>query len=127
MNEKWKMIQGYDNYAISDHGRVRNLHSGKLLKWLIHSSKNNYPYVGPWKNGKKKAIKVHHLVAFAFIGPRPVDEGGEPMEIHHKDGNRQNPHVDNLEYISKEKNLYLRCFKQEPEEDIPDWVTEDTQ
>lgn len=52
------------------------------------------------KNGKRKNFTVHRLVANAFI---PNIENKQ--EINHKDGNKQNNRVDNLEWVTKKENI----------------------
>lgn len=49
---------------------------------------------------KPKHLFVHHLVAEAFIGPRP-----EGAQVNHKDLNRQNPRAENLEYLTVAQNI----------------------
>lgn len=53
------------------------------------------------ENGNKKTARVHRLVAKAFIGEIP-----KGYHVHHKDGNRQNNNVDNLEIIHPQKHWH---------------------
>lgn len=62
--------------------------------------KNGYPYITAWKNSIGKTTAVHVLVAEAFIGPRP-----EKFDVNHKDKNRANNRVENLEYCSRAENI----------------------
>lgn len=50
--------------------------------------------------GKRKVLRVHSLVMLAFVGPRP-----EGKEVNHKDGNKGNNSLDNLEYVTKSENV----------------------
>lgn len=105
MKEIWKPVVGYEGiYSVSTLGNVRReLHSrrayaGRLLKIWTH--KSGYLSCGLMKDRKLKHWKVHQIVAFAFLGPRPVGK-----EINHKDGNRTNNTPKNLEYITHQENV----------------------
>ena len=96
--EEWKEIPGYEGlYEVSNKGNVRNVRRNKLLRL----SKNNYGYiqVSLYKNGIKTGPKVHRLVAEAFI-PNPDNL---PM-INHKDEDKTNNNVDNLEWCDVKYN-----------------------
>jgi len=97
MIEKWRMVRGYDNYAISSFGRIRNLNTNRLLKHLHSKRGGYYPFINLSKNGKRERYNVHTLVAHAFLGPQL-----DGIDIHHKDTNRMNPRLENLEYLTKE-------------------------
>ncbi len=84
------MIQGYPNYAISSFGRVRNLNTGRLLKYQKSERDDWYSFINFFQNNKRININAHVLVAIHFIGLRP---GG--MIIHR---------LSNLEYITQQKN-----------------------
>lgn len=62
-----KRIPGYENYEITDTGIVINSKTNKELKQV---EKKKYMYVFLYKNGKRKNVLVHRLVAQAFI-PNP--------------------------------------------------------
>ena len=111
-NEIWKPIVIKQNgvlydftglYEVSNFGRVRSLNYRghgkiKLMKpCKINSS--GYLIVDLTKDGKNKNFRVHRLVATAFI-PNPQN-----LEtVNHKDYNRANNSVDNLEWLSREDN-----------------------
>lgn len=90
---RWLPIPGASRYSVSDDGRVRNTTTGKELKASLGQG---YPTVGL----PTGTIRVHILVAAAFIGPRPVG-----MSIDHVDGNKTNNDVSNLEYVTHEENM----------------------
>lgn len=80
--------------------------SGKMLS-LNRRSRDGYvlvklPYVSPESKVRKKYLNrlVHRLVAYAFI---PNPEG--LLEINHKDGNKENNSVDNLEWCTRAHNV----------------------
>lgn len=97
--EIFKDIPGYeDQYRITSWGRVFNATSQRFLYPYI--TKKGYLRVdlyGP--DGKRKHFKVHRLVANAFI-PNP---DGKP-QVNHKDGNKQNNSITNLEWVTDEEN-----------------------
>ena len=100
MEEIWKEIIGYEGkYWISNLGRVRsNYLGGMFLKPHYHRS--GYIKVQFSKNGKSKHFFIHRLVAIHFI-PNPYNL----REINHKDGNKENNCVDNLEWCTRKENI----------------------
>ena len=98
-NEILRDIENYENlYQISNLGRVYSLISGKFLK--PQKDKDNYRQVVLCKNGKKKTYKIHRLVASAFI-PNPL----HLPQVNHKDENKTNNRVSNLEWMSHKENM----------------------
>ena len=102
MTEIWKDIDGYEGlYQVSNLGNVKSLnylHTGKEMI-LSTGFNKNYLFVILYKDKKHKIYKVHRLVAETFI-PNP---NGYPC-INHKDGNKLNNCVDNLEWCSYSYN-----------------------
>ena len=91
----WKAVYGYEGkYDVSDTGHVRSVRRGKLLKPQLRGGRRqSYHKVSLSVNNKVKQVSVHRLVAEAFID-NPLNR----TEVHHKDFNPKNNHVDNLEY-----------------------------
>lgn len=97
--EIWKDIKDFEGlYWISNLGRVKNKH-GKILKPRLSS--NGYYNICLYKNNKAKCYTVHRLVAEAFI-PNPDNL----PEINHKDENRLNNEVYNLEWCNRKYNQH---------------------
>ena len=108
--EIWRPVVGYEGlYEVSNTGRVRSLdryvrcksyrlHKGKVLS--PGKDKDGYLFVVLSCNGKHKTIAVHKLVAQAFI-PNPDDL---PI-INHKDEDKTNNRVDNLEWCTAKYNM----------------------
>lgn len=91
IKEEWKDIKGYEGlYQISNKGRVRSTRNNIILKPII--SDKGYYRVDLSKNGNKDRVRIHRLVAQAFI-PNP---NNYPV-INHKDENKSNNCVSNLE------------------------------
>lgn len=100
MAEVFLRIEDYDDYYVSNLGRVLSL-KGKKERFLkARIGKDGYYYVTLNKKGKKKSFKVHRLVAKAFI-PNPDNL---PC-INHKDENKLNNHIDNLEWCTQKYNI----------------------
>lgn len=108
MNEQeiWKPVVGWEKYyEVSSFGRVLThgeFVDGRKYKDRImaqRKSKHGYYYVTLCRNGKSKTIKVHRLVAMAFI-PNPKNL----KCIDHIDTNKENNHVDNLRWCSHAEN-----------------------
>lgn len=93
-----KKIKNYENYCIYDNGDVENLSTNKILKGSI--SENGYKYYRLSKDNKKQMYYAHRLVAEAFI-PNPKNL---PV-VNHKDGNKLNNNVDNLEWATYSENI----------------------
>lgn len=97
MTEVWKSINGFDKgYMISSTGRIRD--GEKILPLRKHH--RGHLRVELLKNGKIKKIRVHRLVAEAFI-PNP---NNYPV-VNHKDGNMENNNVTNLEWCTQQYNV----------------------
>jgi HNH endonuclease len=92
-------INGCGRYYISKCGSVFSAKKNRLLRVRYRSPKS-YPYVAIFVNGKLKNKLIHRLVALQFI-PNPQSL----PEVNHKDCNKKNPSVDNLEWISHKENI----------------------
>ena len=105
MVEVWKYITGYDNwYQVSNLGNVRyrDVNGNMIQKSININKKNGYSIVVLYdRNSKKKSTcYVHRLVAQAFI-----PNTNNLPQVNHKDGNKQNNSIDNLEWISVKNNI----------------------
>lgn len=111
MKVVWKEIIGYeDRYMVSNTGIVKSIDRYVLNKLtgnlnfkksreLYSKHKSGYSQVTLMKDGKPKIYKVHRLVAIHFIS-NPKNK----KFVNHKDGNRSNNHVDNLEWCTQWEN-----------------------
>ena len=97
-DEKWKPIKDYENYEISNYGRVRN--KTGLIKTQINPI-SGYVTVGLYKNGKRKGYRVHRLVALAFCKGYSKNKN----QVNHIDGDITNNKSSNLEWVSSSENL----------------------
>lgn len=98
-NEEWKnMIEPFQNsYMISNYGRIKNIKTGKIKIQQISST--GYPSAKFDTKINKKTYDIHRLVAKLFIGECP-----DGNIVNHKDGNKQNNKLSNLEYITYSEN-----------------------
>ena len=96
-NEKWKDIDG-SNYEVSTLGKVRHKKTGRI----VNGTKNEKGYIRTTMNifGRSKSVKYHRLVAKAFI-PNP----NNLPEVNHKNGNKEDNSVYNLEWVTHEQNV----------------------
>ena len=111
MQEIWKDIKGYEClYQVSNFGRVKsieryvNTHGGskrivpeKIMKQVIDNT--GYYTVSLWKNNTHIRPHVHRLVIETFI-PNLYKKS----QVNHKDGNKLNNNVDNLEWCTPQEN-----------------------
>lgn len=89
--ERWKEVPGYHGaYWVSSHGQVRG-HSFQLMKQ--RSDHNGYLTINLKFRGTAWTTKVHRLVLMAFVGLSDI-------QVNHKDGNRKNNNLHNLEYVT---------------------------
>ena len=104
MIREWKTITYALNYDVSNCGEIRQNKKNKILKPYINK-RNGYSYVYIRdNNGKYLNKRIHRLVAEYFI-PNP---NNLPM-VNHKDFNRSNNNVDNLEWVNgTQNNLWSR-------------------
>lgn len=96
MKEIWADIEGYEGkYKVSTWGRVAN---GERIvsQWINHKG---YSKVTLYKGNDKKNFRVNRLVAQAFI-PNWLNY----PEVNHKDGNKRNNSITNLEWVTGQQN-----------------------
>jgi hypothetical protein len=130
--ELWKDIKGYEGlYQVSRNGVVKGVDrtlswnatktkqwKGKILKTIVDSL--GYCRVSLCKDGKVKSHKIHRLVAETFLN----GEG----HINHKDGNKLNNHLDNLEFCTiKQNNKHALNFGLRPKKYLRTIVCNETQ
>jgi len=104
--ERWKTIKNHQDYAVSNHGRVKRITNGvwpsqakkgKILKQTTGSHRYYYLNLGRKGGGKL----VHALVCKTFKGKRP-----SPNHVcNHKDGDKKNNRLTNLEWVTKSEDL----------------------
>lgn len=100
MHEIWLPVESCVNYSVSNFGQIRREASGtrkqRILKQYV--DRDGYMYVCPSVDGKAKTLRVHRLVCAAFIG------AAQGLTVNHKDLNKINNCIENLEYLSGLEN-----------------------
>lgn len=97
LNEEWKPVKGYEDfYQISNLGNISNYR--KVLKPFINNS--GYQVIDLRVNGIRKKFLIHRLVAkHVIVNPQNL------KVVNHKDGNKLNNSVDNLEWCTNSENI----------------------
>ena len=115
--EHWKVIEEFPDYEVSDKGRIRRLTTSKhTCKGKIKNtsiSNVGYELVFFSKKGKIYSRTVHRLVAIAFL-PKP--EGCN--EVNHKDENKLNNTVENLEWCTHKYNMNYGTVQERKSEKL---------
>lgn len=119
MNEEWKLIEGTSKYYVSNFGNVKcndYRHTGN--EHLLTPNNNRYGKILIYYNDGRKSKSVHRLVAEAFI-PNPDNL---PC-INHKDENKSNNHIDNLEWCTVKYNNNYGTARQRANESNKESIT----
>ncbi len=93
--EEWRVVEEFPTYEVSSWGRIRR--GAKFRKPMLNPV-SGYMEVLFCVHYKKTMRRWHRVVAVAFIG---IPAG---KEVNHKDGNRTNNHLDNLEVVTRSEN-----------------------
>ena len=101
--EIWKDITWYEwLYQVSNFGKILSTKRKNTKWWILRpwSNPQGYEIASIYLNWVQKYYTVHRLVALAFI---PQEEWKD--QVNHKDGNKKNNRVDNLEWCTMSENL----------------------
>ncbi len=96
--ETFVKIDGFENYEVSNLGKIRNIKSGRILKPHLHHS--GYLVHGLCENNKHKKLFLHRIIATAFI-----DNPDEKPQVNHIDENKLNNDLSNLEWCTERENI----------------------
>lgn len=99
MTERWLPVVGWEGwYEVSDLGQVRSIRFNKIMNG--RDGGEGYLRVTLVADGRSTSKKVHRLVACAFLGPLPPG-----FQTNHKDGDKKNNRLDNLEFVTRSANM----------------------
>lgn len=117
--DEWRPVKGFEKfYRVSKHGRI--VRSGSAQGATVgfelkqYPDKEGYLYVRLSSHNKAFRKFAHSLVAEAFIGTRPSGQ-----EINHRDGNKANNSLSNLEYVTHRENMRHYVTVLKPGQDRP--------
>ena len=105
--EIWKNVPMYENYSVSNLGNVKN-----TKRLLNKRNANQYLTVVLYKNAIPRTFGIHQLVAMAFLGHLPNESN---LVVNHKDFNKHNNTLCNLEIVTTRKNtnrLHLKSTSE---------------
>jgi hypothetical protein len=100
--EEWRVINDYPNYSVSNLGNVKNNTTNKIMRQNV---KGGYCCLSLVNNKKNYTFKVHRLVALAFLS----NPDNKPT-VNHKDKNRCNNKLENLEWMTHEEQMEHRSI-----------------
>jgi len=100
--EEWRIIKEYPNYDVSNFGNIKNNKTSKIMKQTL---KGGYYNIGLVNELGKKTFKVHRLVCLNFI-----ENPENKSDVNHKDKNKINNNICNLEWMTHRENNIHRCI-----------------
>ena len=103
----WKEITQYKNYSVSNTGFIKNNITQRILKPYL---RNGYNSINLCVNNVKKTFNIHSIVAQYFLDKPSEDR---KYVVNHKDEDKTNNHIDNLEYLTyRENTMYSMTSKR---------------
>lgn len=99
----WKPVKGFPNYEIHLSGVVR--HKRSLYEKIFTDNGNGYLRTTLFRDGKQTTVYLHRIIAEAFI-PNPL----QLPQVNHKDGNKANNSVENLEWCTGSSNVIHKNY-----------------
>lgn len=101
----WRIVKRCPRIEVNEHGEIRYRDTGKIASTSV--AVTGYIQVGIWYQGRTHTYNVHRLVAEAFI-PNPYNL----PQINHKDEDRANCNVENLEWCTQKYNNNYGTHKE---------------
>lgn len=103
--EEFKAIPGFENYGVSNHGRIMRIKAGVnseagTFKNIQYNKKTGYGHVKVTGSLGKRSMSIHRLVAEAFL-----ENPNNYREIDHIDRDKTNNCVDNLRWCTRWENM----------------------
>lgn len=97
IKEQWMPITEWEQYSVSNQGRIKNNKTGKIR--ATYKNNSGYESVQLYNNGIMKHFLVHRLVAEHFLS-----NPNNLSDINHIDENKENNSVENLQWMSHQEN-----------------------
>lgn len=119
MKEKWKPVEGFDGYLVSNKGRVKSVDRtvrqgerylrvvGRILVPMLEKGRG-YLRVSLRLNSRTKTFRIHLLVWDAFGNEK---RNGQIKQVDHKDDNKWNNWITNLQLLDNRGNCHKRIKK----------------
>ena len=104
----------YDNFVINESGQIKNLKSDHIYKVYINKSGYAVVTLPMGKRGSVKGIRLHKALAEVFIA-----NPNKYTVVHHKDGNKTNYSLDNLEWTTNKLNTHYHIQELSKNSDTP--------
>ena len=106
MAEEFKLINGYENYMVSNFGNVKNSKTGRILKLVIIGLEHSRYYaVNLYKDGIRTSKTIHKLVAYAFL------QNSENKKcVDHINNDKLNNNLTNLRWATQQENCQNAKF-----------------
>ena len=95
--EVWKPLRNFPSYNGSSEGRIMNIRTQHILKPYVNEK--GQATVCLRKNNRRYRVRVHRIIAETFFGVNPG------MDVRHKDTNRLNNNINNLEWCTKQETI----------------------
>jgi len=103
-NQQWKAIPGFSKYQASTSGELKTFNwKNKGVERIMKPALDSKGYLRTMlinDSGVLKTIKVHRIIAATFLESDPTR-----IEVNHKDGNKLNNSVDNIEWSNRSENI----------------------
>jgi hypothetical protein len=108
-DEVFVIIQGFENYSISNFGRIISTTQSKPKLLSPQTDAMGYSHYRLYNRTETDEVNVtlfkgHRLVAAYFVN-RPKVKSTSLLEVNHIDGNKSNNHFSNLEWVTRSENL----------------------
>jgi hypothetical protein len=97
----WRWMPRFPDYLVTEDGRIYSGRKLRIKKMRQPPNVKGYPCVKLFNSDGEKHFPVHRAVAIAFFG----DPSSPDLHVNHKDGNKQNNSVGNLEWCTNDENM----------------------
>lgn len=104
--EEWRDVPGYEGwYQVSNLGQIRRIAPGKstFVGRILNPKTDDHGYIRITlhKKGRGKTIRIHRIIMETFHGECPSG-----MEVNHKNGDKTDNRLSNLEYVTLQENMH---------------------